>query len=227
MITEKQWLMMLFYALLASICFPIGIGFIYWKKINIGFKQFIVFQCIYFLILIQSLILTNQGGNSSFWGYIVAINDCITYSTVFIILLKDYKSKKRLIALVLFITATLCLDFVLEINHSKQKLFSLTLETVYINTLTLLFLAKLMISLKLETLVSNPIFWFGIAKLIPATYSLILEAFQDFLIEDNIELFKGLYQIDLGFHVLGNILYGYSIWLSRNFNFKVFKEIEL
>jgi hypothetical protein len=89
----------------------------------------------------------------------------------------------------------------------------------------LLFIVRMMIALPFKSLLENPIFWFGIAKLIPATYSLGLEMFQDYLISDNLSFYYKMYGFDLGLHILGNLLYSYSIWLSLRFDFSVFTKI--
>ena len=170
--------------------------------------------------------LSFGGKDASKWSYFSALNDCLAYCSVYYLLINNSKTKTLIKIFVGFVCLYLVSDFILKFQESTNyKLYSLTIETIFINTLTLLFIVRLMFTLPFKSLLDNPIFWFGIAKIIPALYSLGLELFQDFLISDNIDLYFKFYGGDLALHIFGNLLYTYSLWLSLRFDFGLFRKI--
>lgn len=226
MFEDRPWLMVLIYGLLVSVLFPIILGVISWKRLFMGLQIFLISQSVYFVILSICLWLSFNSRDASYWSYLSAFNDCIAYCLVFYLLLNNENTKKIIIYSIALLCTYLFIEFIVKLNaKSNITLFSLTIETIFINTLTLLFIVRMMIALPFKSLLENPIFWFGIAKLIPATYSLGLEMFQDYLISDNLSFYYKMYGFDLGLHILGNLLYSYSIWLSLRFDFSVFTKI--
>lgn len=226
MLDDKPWLLFLIYGLLVSVLFPIIYGLAKWKNLFLGLKVFVIAQIIYLIILLISMWLSFGGKDASKWSYFSALNDCLAYCSVYYLLINNSKTKTLIKIFVGFVCLYLVSDFILKFQESTNyKLYSLTIETIFINTLTLLFIVRLMFTLPFKSLLDNPIFWFGIAKIIPALYSLGLELFQDFLISDNIDLYFKFYGGDLALHIFGNLLYTYSLWLSLRFDFGLFRKI--
>ena len=226
MLDDKPWLLFLIYGLLVSVLFPIIYGLAKWKNLFLGLKVFVIAQIIYLIILLISMWLSFGGKDASKWSYFSALNDCLAYCSVYYLLINNSKTKTLIKIFVGFVCLYLVSDFILKFQESTNyKLYSLTIETIFINTLTLLFIVRLMFTLPFKSLLDNPIFWFGITKIIPALYSLGLELFQDFLISDNIDLYFKFYGGDLALHIFGNLLYTYSLWLSLRFDFGLFRKI--
>lgn len=226
MFEGRPWLDALVYGLLISVLIPIILGVVSWKKLFFGLGIFVVAETIYFIILTISIWLSIHGGTWLSSVYLIALNDCIAYCSVYYLLLNNSKTKSIIKYSVIALSVYLFSDFMLKSGTELSiNLYSLTIETIFINTLTLLFIVRLMFALPFKSLLDNPIFWFGIAKMIPALYSLGLELFQDFLISDNISLYFKFYGLDLALHIIGNLVYTYSIWLSLRYDFSLFKKI--
>ena len=136
-----QLIFLLNYISLAFVLVPMSIGLLTWRSQFVGVRCLVIGVCCLFLLVALSFILTKLGYNTYAINYCTAFNDGLSYGLFYYFCLKTFKiSKVIVVSMVLVLLLGLVIDFFFIQKGGFQN-YSMTLETIFIITILILFLA--------------------------------------------------------------------------------------
>jgi hypothetical protein len=202
------------YFSLSALVLPISVGIITWKTQLKNFKIFSVGLLIIFLLILCSAITVQFNiENNLFLDYIIFTTDCIIYGWVFSYAFKRVVVR-RLIFLGCGLVILLAIGEVIATAGGKTLSFYASMsKNVFIIVLMAYFLVALIKSPSINNLTTIPLFWVSCIKLFIASFSIVSENFQSFMMKNgfNDALYTAIL-IMFVFQAICNLLYVVPIW---------------